>query len=99
MVQDGPLAAARGVSPAPAGRYSGHARCTPDLQRRIPMNRKTTSTLRLSKETIRSLTPEQMSMLHGGATNDNGTQRCSRIYSCLSWPGCTISGGPDCNPE
>jgi hypothetical protein len=49
--------------------------------------------LRLSGETIRRMTHTQISMVHGGMTNENGSQRCSQVPSCLTNPDCGGPGG------
>ena len=49
------------------------------------MKKNTNLKLSLSKESLRRLTASDLGGIAGGATNNNGTERCSAIVGCYSY--------------
>jgi hypothetical protein len=51
--------------------------------------KKMTKTLSLAKETVRSLADKELASAGGGARNENGTNRCSKVPGtvCISCAG------------
>ena len=49
--------------------------------------KKTTKKLQLNVESLRNLNRRLLEDIQGGATNTNGSQRCSMIATCITYVG------------
>ena len=55
--------------------------------------KKTTKKLHINTESIRTLNRQMLEDFHGGVTNTNGSQMCSKIPSCITYvTGCEACG-------